>query len=117
MIDHHSTHIKQEYVPQPKFVVLPRVGGTASRKRRFESRNNKTMKVVLPVTNQNRATQWANGNVTPTQVKKEFLGSTKAPENSFTALCNTILTQIYENSGKQNPKNSDFDVIYHPKSS
>merc|ERR1711953_882170 len=38
-----------------------------------------------------------------------FLGSTKAPENSFTALCNTILTQIYENSGKQNPKNSDFD--------
>jgi len=97
--------IKKEYLPQAKFVVLPRVGAQANRKRKFDSSRNKTMNVVFP-NHVGAHSNSAYAHSRPTQVKKEFLGSTKAPENSFAALCNTILAEIYQNS------QNNFDVIY-----
>lgn len=82
--------------PSKQYIVLPRcrpANRAPIRKRRMENTNNNnntnTMKVVIPSNSNLKTSQGAS-------IKKEYLASTIRPANTFSTLCNSILSAIYD---------------------
>ena len=56
---------------------------------KFLSKSHEIFKVVIPSNSNLKTSQGAS-------IKKEYLASTIRPENTFSTLCNSILSEIYD---------------------